>query len=209
MALCALRSSLGWQALSISSGLTWDLTSLENWKYPGWNSKQALYTEIKERQKEAEHSRLVGGRFNKKGNLRGLSSLATRWVDLCTCHQSVKSLYKGLSWAHSRILTRWLMSNSWVNQPSRPLDNLSIMDFPRHSPSRLRASTCLWFLYQPLCSLGLPVFDSVAISPNSLWAPSEPSLALETSDSSVHACRVASHTAWAQRLFVDYGGNFY
>ena len=47
---------------------------LQCWDIPGeiWNCPQ--YMEGKERPiQEAGHSRLVGGRFNKQGNLQGLS----------------------------------------------------------------------------------------------------------------------------------------
>lgn len=93
-------------------------------EFPGWNSKPALYPEIKERQREMEHSRLVGGRFNKKGIYKVRLWMAARWVDLCSCHHNLKSLYRCLSWAQSSILTRQLVSSSWVSQHSCPLDDL-------------------------------------------------------------------------------------
>ena len=61
--------------------------SLQPWELSGCNLKLASWIKGRERQKkEAGHSRLVGGSFNKKGNLhRRLVSGSFRQADLCTC----------------------------------------------------------------------------------------------------------------------------
>ena len=50
------------------------------WEFPGWNLKLGLYTEGK---KEADYPRLVGGSFNKHGNLHtrlALGGHKTSWL---------------------------------------------------------------------------------------------------------------------------------
>ena len=85
-------------------------TSLVSWMdYQFWFTNWPSYMKGKEKPKrEADHSRLVDGGFNKQGNLTYrliLSSHKTK--DLHTCHQSLKSLYRGLNWVQSHILSRW------------------------------------------------------------------------------------------------------
>ena len=54
-----------------------------------WNWPQ--YLEVKEKlKKEADSSRLVGGSFNKRGNLQALSFVAARRVGLYTTSQNRK-----------------------------------------------------------------------------------------------------------------------
>ena len=79
--------------------------SSQSQEFQGWN--WPLYTEGKERlNREADHSRLVGGRFNKQGNLY------TRLV-LGGCkasrspHPPAGILYEGLNWAQSCVQSRW------------------------------------------------------------------------------------------------------
>ena len=60
--------------------------------------------ETKER---VSHSRLVDSRFNKPGNLPGLSWVTGRQVDLHLTPQNLKSLYRGLNRVQSRILSKW------------------------------------------------------------------------------------------------------
>ena len=58
--------------------------------------------------KEADPSRLVGGRFNNKVNLHPrLSRRATRQADLYICPLNLKSIYEGLTWVQSCIPSRW------------------------------------------------------------------------------------------------------
>lgn len=47
------------------------------------------------------------------------------------------------------------------------------------------------------CGLTLPMLVSVVFSPNRLWVPWEPRLALEMFAFSVCTCHTASHTVWA------------
>lgn len=57
--------------------------------------------------KEANHSRLVDGRLINKGTyLRGLSSVTTRWVYLCTHLPNCKSLHRGLNGVQACIPSR-------------------------------------------------------------------------------------------------------
>lgn len=65
---------------------------------------------IKDRQRpktEADHFRLVGGSFDKKGNLlKGLSWMATRQVDLYPYSLNLKSLSRGPKWVYSCMPSR-------------------------------------------------------------------------------------------------------
>ena len=73
-----------------------------------WFINRPPYMEGKERlKKEADHSRLVRGRFNKQGNLQTrLNLVATRWA-LQPCPPEFKSVYRGLNWVQSHIPSRW------------------------------------------------------------------------------------------------------
>ena len=64
-----------------------------------WFMHRPLHMEGRERvKKKAAHSRLVGGRSNKTVSLlTRLSCMKTRWVDLHTYPENLKSLYRGLS----------------------------------------------------------------------------------------------------------------
>ena len=73
-----------------------------------WFANWPLYTAGKERPKrERDHSRSVGGRFDKQGNLlpRLVLEAASRG-DLHTCPQNLKSSYGGLNWILSRTPSR-------------------------------------------------------------------------------------------------------
>lgn len=78
-----------------------------------WFTTRSPHTEDKEKpKKEAEHPRWVRGRLTKQGNLPERLVLGTaRWVDLCTCHQDPKSLYRGPNGVQSRILSRWFQGH--------------------------------------------------------------------------------------------------
>ena len=54
------------------------------------------------------HSRLEGGRFNKPGNLQGLSWMMPRWVGLYTHLLESSSSYRGINyWVQSHVPSRW------------------------------------------------------------------------------------------------------
>lgn len=66
-----------------------------------WFVNWSLYTESKEKlQKEAVHSGLGAGSFNKQGNLLG------RLVSMPAC-QNLKSLYRGFNCVLSHLPSRW------------------------------------------------------------------------------------------------------
>ena len=98
MSLHAVVSSQLW-SLSKEGEIVSPVCWFENWP---------PYTEGKERpKKEADHSRLVGGRFNKQGNLHMWLVLASiRWVDLSAL-QNLTSLYRGLNLLQAHTPSRW------------------------------------------------------------------------------------------------------
>lgn len=78
----------GWiEMLVFVAKIKSEAVTLQPWELSGCNLKLALWIKGRERwKKEAGDSRLVGGRFNKKGNLHTrLVSGSRRQADLCTC----------------------------------------------------------------------------------------------------------------------------
>ena len=65
--------------------------------------------EDKERlKKEADHSRLLGGRFNKQGNLQARLVLSScRMSRSLLLPTRILSLYRGLNWVLDCIQSRW------------------------------------------------------------------------------------------------------
>lgn len=82
-----------------------------------WFANWPLYMEGKERMKEANHFRFVGGKFDKQGNwLKRLVLGGHKRSNLCTCCQNLRNLYRGLNWVLSCTLPRWsqLSDIPWV-----------------------------------------------------------------------------------------------
>lgn len=80
----------------------------------------SLHTEVRESLKtEAHHSRPVGGRCNKQGNLQV-------WLMLCRCEMSwslylptrifKKRFIRGIDWIQSHILSRWSQQHITISE---------------------------------------------------------------------------------------------
>lgn len=114
---------LSWQSLCTVLRSLVDITALALcWLFSmRWFVYWPLYMEGRERaKKKAAHSRLVGGKSNKPGSLLiRLSCMKTRWVDLHTYPENLKSLYRGLNWV-SHVFSPQGLSNTLLSLGTGP-----------------------------------------------------------------------------------------
>lgn len=75
----------------------------------------SIYRGQTETTKEAGHSRLVGGRFNKQGNLPRRPILGSHYRNRSApARQNHRSLYRGLNWIQSVSLSKTLLSQGCI-----------------------------------------------------------------------------------------------